>query len=344
MPYNITQYDAGAKLPTEKAIALWLFITAQSPARRALERLFLRLFISVHDDYSRTPTPPAQRQAAILAGVNFALCRRNVMIRFGFILVACLAWFVLPSSAGADCAKWDISGDWEFTQSNGLNATFHLSQDGDRISGMASYKLAAGGDGGGESQSLEGTFDQYGNLRIAVKWKSGAAAIYSGDMNAEGRLAGVVKDALNPGDAANWHQLQHNGRDSPVTCLAEAVPTSPDAPVAPATPAASEAETAPVTNNGSGSGEISAPALAPSPPTPPAGGKAATVIADVDVYKAAGGAGKSIGVLYSNNKSTKVSVVTPCQDNWCHVEGDPVPTGQGWVYSGTPPDFQSLQF
>ncbi|MGZ5862422.1 MAG: hypothetical protein ACXWKB_03915 [Methyloceanibacter sp.] len=262
------------------------------------------------------------------------------MIRSGFILPVCLAWLVLSSSAGADCAKWDINGDWEFAQSNGLNATFHLRQNGDRISGTANYKSAAGGNGG-ESQSLEGTFDQYGNLRIAVKWNSGVAAIYSGGMNAEGRLAGVVKDALNPGDAANWHQLQHNGGDGPVTCLADAAPPSSDAPAA---PAASETETAAVTNNGQGGGEISAPAPAPSPASPPAGGKTATVIADVDVYKAAGGAGEPIGVLYSNNKSTKVSLAAPCQDNWCHVEGDPVPTGEGWVYSGTPPDFKSLQF
>lgn len=95
--------------------------------------------------------------------------------------------------------------------------------------------------------------------------------------------------------------------------------------------------------------ETKPPAAPPvQPPAPPAqqsgGGQTATVIADVDVYKAAGGAGKSLGVLRSNNKTTKVSLVAPCQDNWCHVEGAPVPTGEGWVYSGTFPDFQSLQF
>jgi hypothetical protein len=74
------------------------------------------------------------------------------------------------------------------------------------------------------------------------------------------------------------------------------------------------------------------------------GSKTATVIADVDVYKAAGGAGTPIGVLLSNNKTTKVTLVEPCQDNWCHVKGNPVPSGEGWVYSGTPPDFQSLAF
>ena len=47
-------------------------------------------------------------------------------------------------------------------------------------------------------------------------------------------------------------------------------------------------------------------------------------------------------MLRSNNKTTKVSLVEPCQDNWCHVKGTPVPTGEGYVYSGK--DYQSLQF
>lgn len=85
-------------------------------------------------------------------------------------------------------------------------------------------------------------------------------------------------------------------------------------------------------------------AAAPGPAQTPQTGTTATVIADVDVYQTAGGGGNAIGVLRSNNKTTKVSVVAPCQDNWCHVKGAPVPTGEGFVYSGTPPDFQSLQF
>jgi hypothetical protein len=79
------------------------------------------------------------------------------------------------------------------------------------------------------------------------------------------------------------------------------------------------------------------------PGNPPAGAMA-TVIADVEVYDAPGGNGNSIGVLRSNNKTTKVSLLEPCQDSWCHVKGDAVPTGEGYVYSGTPPDFQSLDF
>lgn len=86
------------------------------------------------------------------------------------------------------------------------------------------------------------------------------------------------------------------------------------------------------------------PAPAPTPPAqPPAGGQTATVIADVDVYQLAGGGGKHLGVLNSNNSTTKVSLVEPCQNNWFHVKGDPVPDGEGWVYSGKGgDDYKSL--
>ena len=99
---------------------------------------------------------------------------RNVMLRFRHILPACLAWLALAPSARAECAKWDINGEWEFAKSDGLDTTFHLRQDGDQLTGAASYKSLTGGNSRGTSQSLEGIFDQYGNLRIAVKWDSGA--------------------------------------------------------------------------------------------------------------------------------------------------------------------------
>jgi hypothetical protein len=58
---------------------------------------------------------------------------------------------------------------------------------------------------------------------------------------------------------------------------------------------------------------------------------------DVDTYDAPGGNGKKLGVL---RKDSVVSLLSPCQDNWCNVAGNAVPTGKGWVYSG--PDYPSL--
>jgi hypothetical protein len=69
------------------------------------------------------------------------------------------------------------------------------------------------------------------------------------------------------------------------------------------------------------------------------GSVTAMVVRDVDVYDAPGGTGKVIGML---TKHLEVTVPEPCVDNWCHVEGEGVPGGTGFVYSG--PDFESLHF
>jgi uncharacterized protein YkwD len=73
------------------------------------------------------------------------------------------------------------------------------------------------------------------------------------------------------------------------------------------------------------------------------GGITASVIADVDVYPAAGGEGKKLGIL---RKGSTVSLLSPCKDYWCNVAGNAVPKGKGWVYSNPddPHDFQSLKY
>jgi hypothetical protein len=78
---------------------------------------------------------------------------------------------------------------------------------------------------------------------------------------------------------------------------------------------------------------------APQAPEPgrPGPGRASVVL-DVDVYKAPG-QGNSIGVL---RKGSDVLKIRCTGDNWCHVAGSAVPSGQGWVYNG--PDYRSLQF
>ena len=60
------------------------------------------------------------------------------------------------------------------------------------------------------------------------------------------------------------------------------------------------------------------------PPTP-------TVPQDVDVYAQPGGKGKSIGTLKGGSR---IMLTDQRPDQWCHVAGDPVPTGQGWVWCG----------
>lgn len=74
------------------------------------------------------------------------------------------------------------------------------------------------------------------------------------------------------------------------------------------------------------------------PPVEDNGGKTAKVIKDVDVYDAPGGGGNKIGSL---NSGTQVGFAG-CENDWCHVTGDGVPNGDGYVYNGA--DYRSLKF
>lgn len=81
-----------------------------------------------------------------------------------------------------------------------------------------------------------------------------------------------------------------------------------------------------------------APAPAPVPKEVPIEAQV-MVVRDVDVYDAPGGSGTVIGML---KRHQEVVVWEACVDYWCHVEGEVVPGGSGYVYSG--PEFESLHF
>lgn len=81
-----------------------------------------------------------------------------------------------------------------------------------------------------------------------------------------------------------------------------------------------------------------APAPAPVPKEIPIEAQV-MVVRDVDVYDAPGGTGTVIGML---KRRAEVIVWDPCVEYWCHVEGDVVPGGSGYVYSG--PEYETLHF
>jgi hypothetical protein len=76
----------------------------------------------------------------------------------------------------------------------------------------------------------------------------------------------------------------------------------------------------------------------PPPPPPPPPVKQVKVKEPVDVYDVPGGGGKVIGALADE---TTVGLLGCQQDHWCHVTGQNVPNGIGWVYSG--PGYYSLE-
>lgn len=68
------------------------------------------------------------------------------------------------------------------------------------------------------------------------------------------------------------------------------------------------------------------------------GGKMAKVVKSVDVYDSPGGNGNQTGSLA---KGARVGLAG-CDGDWCHVTGDAVPNGDGFVYNGA--DYRSLKF
>jgi hypothetical protein len=239
-----------------------------------------------------------------------------------------------PSAAHAACKEWKLN---EFTikQTNGFFVWgFPRSLGGGRFEGGIRYYPAKEDepDKPDGLSAVEGKMEgsvSGDDVSFTVHWNNGALAEYTGQISEAGFVDGKTVDKLNPGSTAGWSQVPWGGGklEPAAACMDVAAPAAPPP------------DTRPVRKLGKRLPGTSTTSTLPQPAM-------ATVIADVDVYKLPGGQPKDkIGILYSNNKTTKVSLVAPCdENNWCHVKGAPVPTGEGFVYSGTPPDFQSLQF
>jgi len=240
---------------------------------------------------------------------------------------------LLPSAAQADCAQWDLSGHWVIQQGNGIFVYVDLTQTGTDVRGTGTW-----GEKPTKRGSITGTIDANGNILLNADW----GGVYRGGVGSDEIPGGSTFAVNDPGNQVGWRG------DRAATCQVVAEPnaTTPESHA----PNYQPGEIAGQILKGK-HGQFLPPAQPPAGggggefPTTPPQGTMATVIADVDVYKLPGGQDKDkIGILYSNNKTTKVSLIPPCENNWCHVKGAPVPTGEGFVYSGTPPDFQSLQF
>jgi hypothetical protein len=128
---------------------------------------------------------------------------------------------------------------------------------------------------------------------FTVNWINGFTNRYSGQIADDGVARGTTTNNLN---TTNGWQSQLK-----FACVAAPAPAAP------------------------------APSPKPQQPTAPAV-KTATVTSDVDVYPAPNNDGDQValGILRANSK---VELVAGCIVNdWCHVKGAAVPTGQGFVW------------
>ena len=139
----------------------------------------------------------------------------------------------LPTGARAACAQWDVGGELDMVQTNGsiVRAQMHRTDTG--VQGDARYAVkrddgAFNGynfyDVGG---SLDGTIDGDA-LDITIYWTNQTTGVYTGKINAQGRITGTTYDAQHPQTIAAWHS------DRTLKCLTGAAQsnlrTSPPKP------------------------------------------------------------------------------------------------------------------
>ena len=241
--------------------------------------------------------------------------------RLDLYLVAVIAAFAgspfASASAQAAC-EWDLSGIWNFYQDNGVTLTFRMTQVGNRPTGKVTW--ARFGQVPDIDATMHGTING-NNFSFTGDW----GGVYNGHIGDHGELQGTTS-------GIGWHEYYGH--------TAACLPTATTPPSSAATTPSSSAASTP-----SSSGQ--------PPMTEEEKAKAqqalqqrlakklkqqtlpdATVLQDDDVYSEPGGVGKPIGVLRAPNK---VSLLEARPDQWCHVQGNAVPTGSGWVWCA--PDF-----
>ena len=155
------------------------------------------------------------------------------------ILLGCILFetfiIVLPNTgANADCSQWDMSGDWEFVQTNGPSPQFHLQQTNIGLQGSAGYSyltkdpcfiVACGDDAHSVRGSVDGSVS--GNsIEINAYWNNGTIGVYTGTIGPQGRVQGTTFDKMHPQTVAGWY----SNRTASCLPAADAVAPPPKKP------------------------------------------------------------------------------------------------------------------
>ena len=136
-------------------------------------------------------------------------------------LIICAASCAFCWPAGAEaCDKWDLNGDHVLHQSNGIDVKVHFDQDGNTITGGATfYSTAMVGDVGGplegfvDGDSMHFRVGWYVNDKACVHGWSGKSCsarhydengVYEGTISGNGELQGSNYPFERPNARTNW--------------------------------------------------------------------------------------------------------------------------------------------
>ena len=119
--------------------------------------------------------------------------------------VRCLAFYALTSvgsapALAADCANWDVSGEWGAQQSRGTQAWWILKQDSTNFSGQARFAKGASLTIGPAVGTVKGNA-----FEMTVYWADDSIGVYTGQIGPQGLIVGRTYDKNNPRNAADWH-------------------------------------------------------------------------------------------------------------------------------------------
>lgn len=140
---------------------------------------------------------------------------------------------ILPFLVQAECSKWDFNGAIQLVQSNGTTTHLSLVQTGNKINGNASFDSLHVDqcffmDCGSVRYTYVGSVDGLVNgnaVELTIYWDRDdhSIGVYTGTINALGRVEGTSYDRSHPATTASWYSYTKLG------CL-------PSVPLPPPTP------------------------------------------------------------------------------------------------------------
>jgi hypothetical protein len=155
--------------------------------------------------------------------------QRAIPAAFGGIGLSVFLSLALPHAALAACPRWDGSGRIGLVQTNNVTPSVDLAQTDTGLHGTAEWaRLVDGGFlNGQDAQFANGTVDATidgDTIDMTIYWDNQTTGVYTGRINAQGRITGSTYDAQHPQTIANWHS------DRPLKCLPIPAPAPPPRP------------------------------------------------------------------------------------------------------------------
>lgn len=141
----------------------------------------------------------------------------------GLLVLGAALAVLKPPAAHAACVQWDLSGAWDFYQTNNYRIWFSLQQSPEgKITGLGEYAGKPDGEIGQVGGEMKG--DQFWFI---TEWGR-ARGKYEGRVGPNGELQGTTADLNHPEATAKWHEMfGKRARCITVAAPPAATPTSP---------------------------------------------------------------------------------------------------------------------